>query len=61
MNNAIHRIIPVFLLFAQILIGQDYQMRMSGFNAMSNSSTYSEGWWDDGVHIRGSLGAPVHF
>ncbi len=59
MNNAIHRIIPVFLLFAQILIGQDYQMRMSGFNAMSNSSTYSEGWWDDGVHIRGSLGAPV--
>jgi hypothetical protein len=59
MNNAMHKIIPVFLLFAQILIGQDYQMRMSGFNAMSNSSTYSEGWWDDGVHIRGSLGAPV--
>jgi len=41
------------------MIGQDYQMRMSGFNAMSNSSTYSEGWWDEGVHIRGSLGAPV--
>ena len=59
MNNAMHKIIPVFLLFVQIMIGQDYQMRMSGFNAMSNSSTYSEGWWDDGVHIRGSLGAPV--
>ena len=59
MNNAIHRIIPVFLLFAQIMIGQDYQMRMSSFSAMSNNSTYSEGWWDDGVHIRGSLGAPV--
>ena len=59
MNNAIHRIIPVFLLFAQIMIGQDYQMRMSGFSSMSNSSTYSEGWWDDGVHIKGSLGAPV--
>jgi len=41
------------------MIGQDYQMRMSGFSSMSNSSTYSEGWWDDGVHIKGSLGAPV--
>ena len=59
MNNAMHKIIPVFLLFVQIMIGQDYQMRMSGFSSMSNNSTYSEGWWDDGVHIKGSLGAPV--
>ena len=59
MNNAMHKIIPVFLLFVQIMIGQDYQMRMSGFSAMSNNSTYSEGWWDDGVQIKGSLGAPV--
>ena len=59
MNNAMYRIIPVFLLFTQMIIGQDYQMRMSGFSSMSNNSTYSEGWWDDGIQIKGSLGAPV--
>ena len=59
MNISMHRIIPVFLLFTQMIIGQDYQMRMSGFSSMSNNSTYSEGWWDDGVQIKGSLGAPV--
>ena len=58
MNNAMYRIIPVFLLFTQMIIGQDYQMRMSGFSSMSNNSTYSEGWWDDGIQIKGSLGAP---
>ena len=59
MNISMHRIIPVFLLFTQMMIGQDYQMRMSGFSSMSNNSTYSEGWWDDGIQIKGSLGAPV--
>ena len=59
MNSLMYRIIPVFLLCTQMIIGQDYQMRMSGFNAMSNTSTYSEGWWDDGIQIKGSLGAPV--
>ena len=59
MNISMHRIIPVFLLFTQMIIGQDYQMRMSGFSSMSNNSTYSEGWWDDGIQIKGSLGAPV--
>ena len=53
MNNAMYRIIPVFLLFTQMIIGQDYQMRMSGFSSMSNNSTYSEGWWDDGIQIKG--------
>ena len=59
MNKAMNRTIPIFLLAVQLIYGQDYQLKMSGFNAMSNKSTYSEGWWDDGINLVGSLGAPV--
>jgi len=59
MNKAMNRTIPIFLLAVQLAFGQDYQLKMSGFNAMSNKSTYSEGWWDDGINLVGSLGAPV--
>jgi len=59
MNKAMNRTIPIFLLAVQLAFGQDYQLKMSGFNAMSNKSTYSEGWWDAGINLVGSLGAPV--
>jgi len=59
MIKTMKRTIPIFLFVVQLAFGQDYQLRMSGFNAMSNKSTYSEGWWDDGINLVGSLGAPV--
>ena len=51
--------IPVLLLAVQLIYGQDYQMKMSGFSAMSNNASYSEGWWDAGINLVGSLGVPV--
>ena len=59
MNKVMKRIIPVLLLAVQLAVGQDYQMRMSGFSAMSNNASYSEGWWDAGINLVGSLGVPV--
>ena len=59
MNKAMNRTIPIFLFAVQLAFGQDYQLRMSGFKAMSNKSTYSEGWWDAGINLVGSFGAPV--
>jgi len=53
------RIIPVLLLAVQVIYGQDYQLKMSGFSAMTNKSTYSAGWFDAGIKLVGSLGAPV--
>ena len=53
------RIIPVLLLVSQLAVGQDYQLKMSGFSAMSNNASYSEGWWDAGINLVGSLGVPV--
>ena len=59
MNKVMKRIIPVLLLAVQLAVGQDYQMRMSGFAAMSNNASYSDGWWDAGINLVGSLGLPV--
>ena len=53
------RTIPVLMLAVQLIYGQDYQMRMSGFTAMSNNASYSEGWFDAGINLVGSLGLPV--
>ena len=59
MSKAINRTIPVILLVVQLIFGQDYQMRMGAFTIMNNTATYSEGWWDDGINLVGSLGVPV--
>ena len=47
------------LVMLQIASAQDYKMRMSSISAMGNNVTYSEGWWDAGIHLVGSLGLPV--
>jgi len=59
MKKAINRTIPVILLVVQLIFGQDFQMRMGAFTIMNNTSTYAEGWWDDGINLVGSLGVPV--
>ena len=60
MKKAINRTIPVILLAVQLIFGQeDYQMRMGGFTIMNNAATHSEGWWDNGINLVGSLGVPV--
>ena len=59
MIKTMKRTIPVFLLVVQLIYGQDYQLKMSGFSAMSNNASHSEGWWDDGINLVGSLGVPV--
>ena len=59
MSKAMNRTIPIFLLAVQLAFGQDYQLKMSGFSAMSNKASYSEGWWDAGINLVGSLGVPV--
>ena len=59
MIKTMKRTIPVLLLAVQLIYGQDYQMRMSGFTAMSNNASYSEGWFDAGINLVGSLGMPV--
>ena len=59
MNKTMNKTIPVILFVVQLIFGQDYQMRISSFSAMSNKSTYSEGWWDAGINLVGSLGVPV--
>jgi hypothetical protein len=55
MNKAMNRTIPIFLLAVQLAFGQDYQLKMSGFSAMSNNASYSEGWWDAGINLVGSM------
>jgi len=60
MKKAINRTIPVILLAVQLIFGQeDYQMKMGGFTIMNNAATHSEGWWDNGINLVGSLGVPV--
>ena len=59
MIKTMKRTIPVLLLAVQLMYGQDYQLKMSGFSAMSNNASYSEGWWDAGINLAGSLGLPV--
>jgi len=59
MIKTMKRTIPVLLLAVQLIYGQDYQLKMSGFSAMSNNASYSEGWWDAGINLAGSLGLPV--
>ena len=59
MIKTMKRTIPFLLLAVQLMHGQDYQLKMSGFNAMSNNVSYSEGWWDPGINMVGSLGLPV--
>ena len=60
MKKAINRTIPVILLAVQLIFGQeDYQMKMGGFTIMNNKATHSEGWWDNGINLVGSLGLPV--
>ena len=60
MKKAINRTIPVILLAVQLIFGQeDYQMKMGGFTIMNNAATHSEGWWDNGINLVGSLGLPV--
>ena len=59
MIKTMKRTIPVLLLAVQLMHGQDYQLKMSGFSAMHNNASYSEGWWDPGINMVGSLGLPV--
>ena len=59
MIKTMKRTIPVLLLAVQLIYGQDYQLKMSGFNAMSNNASYSAGWSDAGMNLVGSLGVPV--
>ena len=59
MIKTMKRTIPVLLLAVQLVHGQDYQLKMSGFSAMHNNASYSEGWWDPGINMVGSLGLPV--
>ena len=59
MIKTMKRTIPVLLLAVQLIYGQDYQLKMSGFNAMSNNASYSAGWSDPGMNLVGSLGLPV--
>ena len=59
MIKTMKRTIPVLLLAVQLIFGQDYQLKMSGFSAMSNKASYSAGWWDAGINLVGSLGVPV--
>ena len=59
MIKTMKRTIPVLLLAVQLIYGQDYQLKMSGFSAMSNNASYSEGWSDAGMNLVGSLGVPV--
>jgi len=59
MIKTMKRTIPVLLLAVQLIYGQDYQLKMSGFNAMSNNASYSAGWSDPGMNLVGSLGVPV--
>ena len=59
MIKTMKRTIPVLLLAVQLIYGQYYQMRMSGFTAMSNNASYSVGWWEPGMNLVGSLGLPV--
>ena len=46
MIKTMKRTIPVLLLAVQLVQGQDYQLKMSGFSAMHNNVSYSLGWWD---------------
>jgi len=59
MIKTMKRTIPVLLLAVQLIYGQDYQMRMSGFSAMSNNASYQAGWSDPVINLAGSLGLPV--
>ena len=59
MIKTMKRTIPVLLLAVQLIYGQDYQLKMSGFSAMSNNVSYSAGFWDAGMNLVGSLGVPV--
>ena len=59
MIKTMKRTIPVLLLAVQLVHGQDYQLKMCGFSAMHNNASYSEGWWDAGINLVGSLGLPV--
>ena len=59
MIKTMKRTIPVLLLAVQLVHGQDYQLKMSGFSAMHNNASYSLGWWDPGINMVGSLGLPV--
>ena len=59
MIKTMKRTIPVLMLAVQLIYGQDYQLKMSGFNAMSNNASYSAGWSDPGMNLVGSLGLPV--
>ena len=59
MIKTMKRTIPVLLLAVQLMHGQDYQLKMSGFSAMHNNASYSLGWWDPGINMVGSLGLPV--
>ena len=59
MIKTMKRTIPVLLLAVQLIYGQDYHLKMSGFNAMSNNASYSAGWSDPGMNLVGSLGLPV--
>ena len=59
MIKTMKRTIPVLLLAVQLIYGQDYQMKMSGFNAMSNNASYQAGWSDPVINLAGSLGLPV--
>ena len=59
MIKTMKRTIPVLLLAVQLIYGQDYQLKMSGFNAMSNNASYSAGWSYPGMNLVGSLGLPV--
>ena len=57
MIKTMNRTISVLLLVMQIAFGQDYQLKMSGFSIMNNTSTYSEGFWDAGINLVGSMGS----
>jgi len=59
MIKTMKRTIPVLLLAVQLIYGQDYQMKMSGFSAMSNNASYQAGWSDPVINLAGSLGLPV--
>ena len=58
-NKVMVRSFVTLLVMLQIASAQDYKMRMSSISAMANNVTYSEGWWDAGIHLVGSLGLPV--
>ena len=59
MIKTMKRTIPFLLLAVQLMHGQDYQLKMSGFSAMSNNASYQAGWSDPVINLAGSLGLPV--